>query len=215
MLLELSLWPETYSYTLSLCMITQLPIIYLKKRFPTVVENRLAPYNKKHSFTNYQELSVLFNKCKQDFFYTIEENVFFDTKWSNYFLNDNTIRNISNNNLNPYFQNIEDKNIVFITSKLVVSDRAFSYVKKRSLYSRQERMTQTLKTIDSVRRFIPDSHIVLLDNSFKHISEIASGTCFFISDFIPLIPIKKAIASLILINFKCLNVFQERNKHCF
>ena len=108
MLLELSLWPETYSYTLSLCMITQLPIIYLKKRFPTVVENRLAHYNKKHSFTNYQELSVLFNKCKQDFFYTIEENVFFDTKWSNYFLNDNTIRNISNNNLNPYFQNIEE-----------------------------------------------------------------------------------------------------------
>ena len=63
MLLELSLWPETYSYTLSLCMITQLPIIYLKKRFPTVVENRLAHYNKKHSFTNYQELSFLFNKC--------------------------------------------------------------------------------------------------------------------------------------------------------
>ena len=187
MLLELSLWPETYSYTLSLCMITQLPIIYLKKRFPTVVENRLAPYNKKHSFTNYRELSVLFNKCKQDFFYTIEENVFFDTKWSNYFLNDNTIRNISNNNLNPYFQNIEDKNIVFITSKLVVSDRAFSYVKKRSLYSRQERMTQTLKTINSVRQFIPDSYIVLLDNSIlntfeKNVFEKLTDTFINITD---------------------------------
>jgi hypothetical protein len=171
MLLELSLWPETYSYTLSLCMITQLPIIYLKKRFPSVLENRLAGYNKKHSFTNYKELSVLFNKCKQDFFYTIEENVFFDTKWSDYFLIDNTIRNISNNKLKPYFQNIEGKNIVFITSKLVVSDTSFSYVKKRSLYSRQERMIQTIKTINSVRMFIPDSHIVLLDNSILNTFE--------------------------------------------
>ena len=174
MLLELSLWPETYSYTLSLCMMIQLPIIYLKKRFPTVVENRLTHYNKKHSFTNYKDLSVLFNKCKQDFFYTIEENVFFDTKWSNYFLNNNnTISNTinSNNNLKPYFQNIKGKNIVFVTSKLVVSDTAFSYVKKRSLYSRQERMTQTIKTINSVRRFIPDSHIVLLDNSILNTFE--------------------------------------------
>jgi hypothetical protein len=171
MLLELSLWPETYSYTLSLSMITQLPIIYLKKRFPTVVENRMSRYNKKHSFTNYKELSVLFNKCKQDFFYTIEENVFFDTKWSNYFLNTNTISNNNFKPLKPYFENIEDKNIVFITSKLIVSDKAFSYVKKRSLYSRQERMTQTLKTIISVRRFIPDSHIVLLDNSILNTFE--------------------------------------------
>jgi hypothetical protein len=173
MLLELSLSPETYSYTLSISMITQLPIIYLKKRFPSVVENRLAHYNKKHSFTNYKELSVLFNKCKQDFFNTIEENIFFDTKWSDYFLNTNTntISNISNNNLKPYFQNIEGKNIVFITSKLIVSDKAFSYVKKRSLYSRQERMTQTLKTINSVRQFIPDSHIVLLDNSILNTFE--------------------------------------------
>jgi hypothetical protein len=172
MLLELSLSPETYSYTLSLCMITQLPIIYLKKKFPSVVENRLAHYNKKHFFTNYKELSVLFNKCKQDFFYTIEENVFFDTKWSDYFLNTNTISNSNiSNNLKPYFQNISGKNIVFITSKLIVSDKAFSYVKKRSLYSRQERMTQTINTINSVRRFIPDSHIVLLDNSILNTFE--------------------------------------------
>ena len=32
-LLELSLWPETYSYTLSLAMITSLPILCLQKMY--------------------------------------------------------------------------------------------------------------------------------------------------------------------------------------
>lgn len=169
-LLELSLWPETYSYTLSLSMITQLPIIYLKKRFSNVIENRLACYNNKYSFTNYKELSILFNKCKQNFFYTIEENIYFDKKWSDYFLNYNNVIN-SNNNLKPYFENIESKNIVFITSKLVVSDTSFSYIKKRSIYSKQERITQTINTIKSVRKYIPDSHIVLLDNSILNTFE--------------------------------------------
>ena len=83
-------------------MITQLPIIYLKKNFPNVIENRLEKYNKKYPFTNCEELSVLFNECKQDFFYTIEETIYFDTKWSDYFninLNNNYNYNKSDEKL--------------------------------------------------------------------------------------------------------------------
>ena len=80
------MWPETYSYTLSLGMITQLPIIYLKKDFTGVIENRLEKYNKKCSFTNHEDLSVLFNQYKQDFFYTIEETIYFDILWSKYLI---------------------------------------------------------------------------------------------------------------------------------
>jgi hypothetical protein len=38
-------------------------------------------------------------------------------------------------------------------------------VKKRSVYSVQERMAQTMNTIRSIRKYIPDSYIVLIDNS--------------------------------------------------
>ena len=167
-LLELSLWPETYSYTLTLSMITNLPIVYLKKRFTSVVENRLCNYQKKHSFTSHKELTNLFNKYKQNYFNTIEETVYFNVFWNDYF---NVNNNLIQNNNKPYFKNIENKNIVFINSKIIVSDTAFSYIKKRSIYSRQERMNQTINTITSIRKYIPDAHIVLLDNSVFNILE--------------------------------------------
>ena len=158
-LLELSLWPETYSYTLTLSMLTQLPILCLKKKFPSVVENRLAKYDKVYYFNNYNNLKELINKYKQNYFYTIEENIYFDKLWNTYFcVSKNIIKK-------DYFQNIDNKIIVFITSKIIVSDNKFSYVKKRSFYSKQERIVQTINTINSIRKYIPDSHIVLLDNS--------------------------------------------------
>ena len=167
-LLELSLWPETYSYTLTLSMITNLPIVYLKKRFTSVVENRLCNYQKKYSFTNHKELTNLFNKYKQNYFNTIEETVYFNVFWNDYF---NVNNNLIQNNNKTYFENIENKNIVFINSKIIVSDTSFSYIKKRSIYSRQERMKQTINTITSIRKYIPDAHIVLLDNSVFNILE--------------------------------------------
>ena len=104
MLLELSLWPETYSYTLSLCMLTQLPIIYLEKQFTGVIDNRLQSYNKKYSFKNYKDLYGLFTSCKQDFLYTIEETLHFDPKWSSYF--------DTNVNLNKKYYTKSDEELV-------------------------------------------------------------------------------------------------------
>jgi hypothetical protein len=73
---------------------------------------------------------------------------------------------------NNYFDNIEGKNVVFITSNIIVSDTPFSYINKRSIYSRQDRIMQTINTINSVRKNIPDSYIILLDNSLLNNFEI-------------------------------------------
>ena len=158
-MIELSLWPETYSYTLTLSMLTQLPILCLKKKFPSVIKNRLSNHKNVYYFTNHNNLTLLINKYKQDYFYTISENIYFDKQWDDYFC---IQKNIGQND---YFKHIEDKNIVFITSKIVVSENKFSYVKKRSHYSKEERMNQTFNTINSIRKHIPDAYIVLIDNS--------------------------------------------------
>jgi hypothetical protein len=56
-------------------------------------------------------------------------------------------------------------NIVLITSKIIVSSKPFSYVENRSIYSTETRYEQTLDTIESIRKKIPDSCIFLIDNS--------------------------------------------------
>jgi hypothetical protein len=60
---------------------------------------------------------------------------------------------------------VENKNIVYLTSKVYTSSASFSYTKVRSLYTHEERFIQTLETIESVRSRIPDSFIVFCDNS--------------------------------------------------
>jgi tetratricopeptide (TPR) repeat protein len=119
----------------------------------------LGNYDKVYYFKNYQDVVSLINKHKQDYFYTIEETIYFNELWNHIFLVPNKTPAKS------YFKNIQNKNIVFITSKIIVSDNKFSYVKKRSYYTKQERFQQTIRTIESIRNAIPDAYIVLLDNS--------------------------------------------------
>jgi len=76
------------------------------------------------------------------------------------YLYTNEIDDFSNTNYD-----IINKNIVLITSKIIVSNNNFSYAEKRSIYTSEERYQQTLKTINSVRQMIPNSFIVLVDNS--------------------------------------------------
>jgi hypothetical protein len=159
-LLELSLWPETYSYTLTLAMLTGLPILCLKKKFASVVENRLSKYQKVLYFTNYSNLSGLIYAHKQEYLFTIDDTIYFDQQWIDYFSPASVVER-----KNIWFKNMAHKNIVLVTSKIKVTNHPFSYVKKRSFYSVQERMVQTIQTIRSIRKYIPDSYIVLLDNS--------------------------------------------------
>jgi hypothetical protein len=49
-----ALWPETYSYTLTLAMMTELPIIALKPDFDYAITDRLRAYNQSylHNFSD-------------------------------------------------------------------------------------------------------------------------------------------------------------------
>lgn len=89
MLLELSISPETYSYTLSLCMLTKLPILCLKKMFPSVIENRLKTYSNVHYFTNPKQLNTLIRTKKQSYLYTILPIIYYNKEWNNIFLTKN------------------------------------------------------------------------------------------------------------------------------
>ena len=86
--IETTLWPETYSFTLTLMMITGLPIFYQKKPYPSVIENRLSTYKDSYGFDNIDELLKNMNMViqkKQNHFYTIEPVVYFNDLWDSYF----------------------------------------------------------------------------------------------------------------------------------
>jgi len=84
-LVETSIWPETYSYTLSLSMITELPIMFIKKKFPSVIENRLSKCKNAFSYDNIKDMYSDFELKKQNHFYTIEPNIYFNSFWEHYF----------------------------------------------------------------------------------------------------------------------------------
>jgi hypothetical protein len=86
--IETSLWPETYSFTLTIMMITGLPIFYQKKPYPSVIEDRLSTYKDYYGFENIDEILSNINKViqkKQNHFYTIEPAVYFNDLWDSYF----------------------------------------------------------------------------------------------------------------------------------
>src|SRR4051812_39694939 len=56
-------------------------------------------------------------------------------------------------------------NITIINSKIIVSDNPFSYTTTRSIYSTEERYKQTIDTINSVKKYIPNNFIIMIDNS--------------------------------------------------
>ncbi len=90
-MIELSICPETYSYTLTLKMITKLPIIYFKKTGQFVVEDRLSKYDKAYPFENLEEFDKLINLHKQDYFYTIKPVIYFNQFWNKYFIENETL----------------------------------------------------------------------------------------------------------------------------
>jgi hypothetical protein len=166
MLLECSLWPETYCYTLTLSMLTGLPILILKKKFHSVIANRIKNYDKKYYFENLKDFLFLIMNNKQNYLRTIKPILYFNEFWNNYFITKRC------NNYKFYIktnktkiEEAKNKNIILITSKIYVSDSKFSYSKNRSLYNSEERFKQTLNTISSIKQKIPDYFIVLFDNS--------------------------------------------------
>ena len=95
----------------------------------------------------------------------------FDFSMLNYEIDNIKYVEKNNEEFNDILSKIRQKtktyypNIVLITSKIIVSRIRFDYVENRSIYSTETRYEQTLDTIESIRKNIPDVCIFLIDNS--------------------------------------------------
>jgi hypothetical protein len=166
-LLCLNKWGETYCYALTKYLNSGLPILYnnigsykdritKKEKYKILLEdeseyenfilnpdNQDIVYNKFTSFLDY----IIFKNIDNN--YNFKESKFIVRKY--YY--------------DLFLNKILNKNIVIITSKIYISKYEFSYTKNRSIYSKDERYLHTIETINSVRTKIPDSYILLFDNS--------------------------------------------------
>jgi len=57
------------------------------------------------------------------------------------------------------------KDCIIVTSVVQTTNKPLSYSETRSIYSHQQRFEQTLETIDSIRKYMPDAHILLIECS--------------------------------------------------
>ena len=156
-LIELSLWPESFSFTLTLAMITGLPIIYQNKFYPCTVQRRLSLYHNAHKFDDIHKVSLkwIISK-KQDYFFTIKPMIYFPPFWNHYFGKEKEIKKTI---LNQHY------NVIIVTSKIYVSQKPLSYAPNRSIHTKEQRYQQVQITIQTIRKNIPDSFILLYDNS--------------------------------------------------
>jgi hypothetical protein len=57
------------------------------------------------------------------------------------------------------------KDCVIVTSVVQTTTNPLSYSETRSIYSHQQRFEQTLETIESIRTYMPNTHILLIECS--------------------------------------------------
>ena len=77
---------QTWSYTLTLGMLTNLPMLVFDKNFNSVIKNRLENYDKKYYFSDINDLEELFLKYSQNYLYTINPFIKFDKFWNIIFI---------------------------------------------------------------------------------------------------------------------------------
>jgi hypothetical protein len=143
------LWPETYSYTLTLSLISKIPIIIKAQTWPDTISSRCINEKNVHfnDFTDLDNVIELANSIKSDHFYTIDDcSLNVSRHWYNI--------------LNPVVYNL-----VIIPSKIKTSNNKLYYCESRSRFSVKTRFEQTLKTFVSIRKYIPHSYIVFCDDS--------------------------------------------------
>jgi len=229
-----SLCPETYSYTLTLAMLTELPIIYYDIG-DCVVSKRLEEYKfgsyKLNDINNFKSIvnTILENTSKK--YKLINNSISISKYWDNLFINDNKSDGCKGNGCigdgcigdccksmgcRNYYENV-----ILITSKIYVSNNKFSYIEKRSIYTKDERFMQTINTINSIKKMIPNSFIVLIDNSTFTSNEkeiLINSASIFINHNDKILDYHtnnneiKAIAELCQIKY-ALNVINNNNIH--
>ncbi|CAJ1409165.1 unnamed protein product [Effrenium voratum] len=165
-----AIWPETYSYTLTLAMLTNLPIIVRQSHvdFRAAILARAQEYPRAHfhDFNDMNGVLALANRVKGDTFTQVNPELVLPQQWK-------------------YLLTPSLYNVVLVASKIVTSTRPLWYHPKRSRFSPQERFEQTLGTISSIRHAIPQSFVVLIDNSrldktyYKHLKGVVD---IFVND---------------------------------
>lgn len=166
---------ESYSYVTSICLLLGIPIFYNE----SVYSERINNYRSGDNISCYD---------KNDNMDTVSEKfhkyINFLTKKGVEFKNVNAIRykiprfykNIINNidgiekEIENYINKLDKitvniENLVIITSKIIPGNVSWSYINTRSIYSPEERYEQTLETIKSVRKYIKNSFIIMIDDS--------------------------------------------------
>ena len=162
-IVETSIWPETYSYTLTLSKIMDIPILCYNKPFVSVVKNRLDNYDKKYFFTSVDDFDTIIQNIKlEKYIHTISNKLYYNSFWDELFISNKYLTNTYIIDKNILTTN---KNIVLITSKIIVSNVNYTYSSQRSIYTTEERYLQTIDTVETVRKYIPNTYIVLIDNS--------------------------------------------------
>ncbi len=77
------------------------------------------------------------------------------------------------------------ENLVIITSKIFVSSLRFLYVANRSIYSHEERYKQTIDTINSIKKYMPNPYIIIIDDSnFTDHPEIKNNLANMVDMFV-------------------------------
>ncbi len=122
----------------------------------------------KYCFINNEHVNYK-NFNNKDYYKFYNHEFKFDDKQSLY---QHFINYGINENRYKCFATPPKKNIVIITSKIYVSNNKFSYIDNRSIYSSIERFNHVIDTINSVKKFIPNYFIILLDNSKFTLNEM-------------------------------------------
>jgi hypothetical protein len=202
-LLHLNNYGETWCYSLTKSLCSQLPIFYnnigsfkerINPNFHTVNidnENDYIDFSKLTENYNIfldkiiqystvknqiQNVKPSFNNCKYSMYDFIlnDKNEKMKLNELNFFTKSKT--NITNINV---------ENLVLITSKICVSNKVYSYSSTRSIYSPHQRYEQLLDTINSIKQYISNCYIILIDNSklTKHmVCNLSENVDLFIND---------------------------------
>jgi len=153
--------PETYSYTLTLSMLTRLPIIVMRtpESYDHVaIINRVQAYRHTYydNFTSAPAVAALAQSVRGSHFHLINPRVHVPPQWSHI--------------LAPKLYNV-----VLVASKIVTSANPLSYYPTRSRFTPKQRFDHCLETIASIRERVPNSFIVFIDNSDLAAASEAEG----------------------------------------
>lgn len=97
-------------------------------------------------------------------------------------------------------KNINNKNLIIITSVLNISKNKLSYYHTRSVFDIHERFEQTKKTIKTIKKYIPNCFIIFCECSnlkyYKHMESFLQNEVDYYSNYYNNLEIKNNINSL-------------------